>query len=1338
MKRFKYIILVIFLFGAGYNLIAQQIPGSQYFYLGNGMAFFPLGGSGVSHFMSMESNLYNPAAFADTKRITTDLSTGGFGGEYFLLNARGSFPTNYGIITGNMLILTSQGDNTAGDIYGIKGTFSKFISEEWLFGTAINLGFAKGGPESDFYTSMDIGTIYRKTVDGTGIGLFDYSVGAALKNIGKNISYSDYDSFPPSEIDIGGRAEVIRKGFYKSRIGGHFALPFNSKNAFLGFGIENIFLDMVNIKLGLNLGIDEISWWALGFDLNFDLKDTDIQFSYSLLPTKFGGEQIYTHNAGVSVAFGTYDRKPPEASVGIENMYISPNHDGVNDRANFDVKIKDNTMVFGWKLDITDESGKPIKSFVAQDVRRIRHMTIGKYVNRIFSKKEEVKIPKVIEWDGEDSEGAIVEDGVYYYTLNAWDENNNQTVTEKGKIIVDNVVPLVEAQSEMLLFSPNNDGVKDTLMFDIKSANISVQDQITIQILDKDSNAVFEKTFVGTVPDEYIWDGRDKGGALAPEGLYTFEITAVDLAGNKTGSKVDGLIVKTEYEKVSASPSFRAFSPNRDGYFDINDIKLFSSSKEGLYEWSLEILNRDEEVVRNYSGEKDFPEIISFDGKDKAGKNLPDGPYTVQFRLYYESGNHPESYFKFIKIDNTSPELEVSSDITAFSPNGDGTKDTISFIHKIEAGEGDEFEAKIINAAGAVFKTFQYGKNPPEVVVWDGMGDNNTQPVEGVYTYSITGCDEVANETTSTIGSIKLVTGFEEVSVEPSEYVFSPNNDGQKDTIKFKLNTNNLLGIVEWKMDIKDNIGTVIRSFNDRNMGLELQSEVVWDGRTTTEDLVDDNIYTAVFSILYDTGNNPISKSKDIKVDTGSPVIEIYTEDLHISPNDDGAKETITIYQRISGEAEDSYKATIKNYAEKIVKEFSWKGTLPSEIVWDGRDEKGNPLEEGVYNYKIVGKDTAGNVSEKKIPGIILTTSYEKVNLMANQTGISPNGDGFLDKVEFVPGISSEKDLKSWYLDLYNSQGKLVRSLEGQGIPPSLLIWDGTGENGEIVPDGTYYYTMSLTYNSGNHPASETGKVTVDCTHPDYHFVVSPKLFSPDGDGESDTMYINAELYDRNNVSEWEIAIYRKWDEKIDRTAPFKNYTGKGNYKRTIKWDGYSDPVPMPSYFTPTDEITYKKADGKWAILVDSASNYVVELTAEDVFRNRMHDQRQFETDILVIKTPYGLKIIINSIQFEFDRADLMPQSFSILDRLVQILEKFPNYKINIVGHTDSKGTDEYNQKLSESRAYSVYKYLVEHDVDKDRLTTDGRGETQPIDDNDTESGRTRNRRVEFYLTKKS
>jgi len=1336
MRKILLLLVLIFPLCMPYSLMGDQIPGSQYFYLGNGISFFPVGASGVSYFMSMDSNYYNPASYADTKRITTDLTVGGLAGDNLLLGLRGSFPTNYGVITGNALFLSSPDGNTAGNIYGIKGTFSKFISEEWLFGAAINGGYANG-PENDIYASLDLGTIYRKQVDGTGIGIFDYSIGLAFRNLGKNISYSGYDGFPPLEMDIGARAEVFRKGIYKSRIGGHFAMPVNPFNTFFGVGLENIFLDMVNIKLGLNFGVEDISPYSFGFDLNFDLEDTGIQFSYSLLPIEWAGEKQYTHNAGISVAFGTYDKKPPETSVEIEDTFFSPNHDGVNDVAKFDVDIKDNTMVFGWKMEITDESGTPVKSFAAQDVRKIRYMTLGKYLRRIFAKKEEVKIPKVIEWDGEDSEGRIVEDGIYYYTMTAWDENNNQTVTEKGRMDVDTVVPLVDAQAQLLLFSPNNDGVKETLGIAIQSENIASDDRVLIRILNRDGNEVLTKEYTGSVPSEFIWDGRNASGALVLEGTYSFRIDASDMAGNKSSSSVDGIVVKTEYEKVSASPTFRGFSPNGDGYFDINDIILFASSKEGLVEWNLDIIDKNDRVVRRYSGKKDFPEVISFDGKDQSGTVLPDGLYTIHFSLRYESGNHPESFYKFIKVDNTAPSIAVSVDITAFSPNGDGIKDTVSIIHQIEAGEGDEFEARLLNAAGAVFKTFDYGKKPPEVVVWDGMGDNNIQPVEGMYTYIVKGRDEYGNETTRVIGPIKLVTGFEQVSVEPSEYVFSPNGDGRKDTVSFKLNTNNLQGIVEWKLDLQDSSGTLVRSFNDRNMGLRLPSEITWDGSSDAKVPVNDGVYAAVFSILYDTGNRPISKPKDVMIDTRGPVIEIYTDDLQISPNDDGAKETITIFQKITGGEEDSYVAAIRNAVGDVVKEFGWKGTVPSEIVWDGRDEKGNPLDEGIYNYSITGSDPAGNVSDKRISGIVLTTEYEKVSLVANRVGISPNGDGVLDTVEFVPSLSSEKNLKSWYLDFYDNQGQRVKSMEGKPPVPTLITWDGTNDSGTILEDGTYYFKMGLMYHSGNHPSTETGKIIIDNSPPDHTFVVSPKLFSPDGDGEADTLYITTEIIDRTGVTEWSISIFRKWNEKIDRTTAFKRYSGKGNFKGVIRWDGYSDPMPMPPGLVEPDVYTHKRVGERWSVLVDSASSYVVELTAMDAYNNRFSELREFETDILVIPTPYGLKIMINSIQFEFDKAELLPQSFTILNRLIQIIEKFPNYKILIVGHTDWVGSDEYNMKLSERRAYAVYKYLVEHDVDKERLTTEGRGETQPIDDNETESGRARNRRVEFYLTKR-
>ena len=108
MKKSKGIIYVIvFFFIVIINAAAfsAEIPGSQIFYLGNGITFYPLGSSGVSTFMDMDSGLYNPAAYGDTKRITADLSMGGFGTQDFLLNGRISFPTSYGVLSGNAVSL---------------------------------------------------------------------------------------------------------------------------------------------------------------------------------------------------------------------------------------------------------------------------------------------------------------------------------------------------------------------------------------------------------------------------------------------------------------------------------------------------------------------------------------------------------------------------------------------------------------------------------------------------------------------------------------------------------------------------------------------------------------------------------------------------------------------------------------------------------------------------------------------------------------------------------------------------------------------------------------------------------------------------------------------------------------------------------------------------------------------------------------------------------------------------------------------------------------------------------------------------------------------------------
>jgi len=83
----------------------------------------------------------------------------------------------------------------------------------------------------------------------------------------------------------------------------------------------------------------------------------------------------------------------------------------------------------------------------------------------------------------------------------------------------------------------------------------------------------------------------------------------------------------------------------------------------------------------------------------------------------------------------------------------------------------------------------------------------------------------------------------------------------------------------------------------------------------------------------------------------------------------------------------------------------------------------------------------------------------------------------------------------------------------------------------------------------------------------------------------------------------------------------------------------------------------------------------------------------------------------------------------------VDTLKRYPNVRVEVDGHTDSKGTDAYNQKLSERRAHGVYDYLSSHGVPASQISGErGFGESQPIDTNDTAAGRQRNRRVELKV----
>ena len=108
-------------------------------------------------------------------------------------------------------------------------------------------------------------------------------------------------------------------------------------------------------------------------------------------------------------------------------------------------------------------------------------------------------------------------------------------------------------------------------------------------------------------------------------------------------------------------------------------------------------------------------------------------------------------------------------------------------------------------------------------------------------------------------------------------------------------------------------------------------------------------------------------------------------------------------------------------------------------------------------------------------------------------------------------------------------------------------------------------------------------------------------------------------------------------------------------------------------------------------------------------------------------------KISTNGILFDSGSANIQPQSLGIVRQISQVLMQDESIKLNIIGHTDADGSDVTNLELSKARAAAVKEALVSiYKISESRLTTDGKGETQPVGDNNTAEGKSKNRRVEF------
>jgi OOP family OmpA-OmpF porin len=176
-----------------------------------------------------------------------------------------------------------------------------------------------------------------------------------------------------------------------------------------------------------------------------------------------------------------------------------------------------------------------------------------------------------------------------------------------------------------------------------------------------------------------------------------------------------------------------------------------------------------------------------------------------------------------------------------------------------------------------------------------------------------------------------------------------------------------------------------------------------------------------------------------------------------------------------------------------------------------------------------------------------------------------------------------------------------------------------------------------------------------------------------------------------------------------DRKTNFKGVAGNGTYESEVPKLG-------------------------WYILTGSAEGY---LNATDSVQLTDPDKTPVSADLYLQPIEVGVTVRLKNIYFDFDKTTLKKESFVELNKVVDFLKQNPSVEIEIEGHTDNKGSDEYNSNLSQGRSQAVVDYIISQGIEGYRLAAKGYGESKPVDSNDTEEGRANNRRVEFTVMKK-
>ncbi|MBO4546414.1 MAG: hypothetical protein J5700_02435, partial [Treponema sp.] len=403
------------------------------------------------------------------------------------------------------------------------------------------------------------------------------------------------------------------------------------------------------------------------------------------------------------------------------------------------------------------------------------------------------------------------------------------------------------------------------------------------------------------------------------------------------------------------------------------------------------------------------------------------------------------------------------------------------------------------------------------------------------------------------VASLFLIGGFAaalfaaDVS-NPPKYI-SPNNDGVQDTLDVKFSVKDKSKIMGWSLIIEDSSGKVVRtignkvalptSFNAKKFikqiaakkqSVEVPPVVVWNGAFDNGETAPDGEYFYYITAIDERKNQNSTKKLPVIVKNTPPkvTLSVLPEGQRIFG--EGDKPEFAFGQE--GTKEDKWVATIAAADGKVVRNYSWSDSDPKSFAWNGTDDKGVIVSDGVYKYTISATDRAGNTCSEEVSNIIFSAEKPETNVMvagSRYFSIPSKSKISSVKLEVVipePRKNSGNALVNWSVDILDKSGSVVKSYAGKrgDVPPTQIVFDGKNQAGAQIPDGEYYARVNAEYLNGyKTPTVNSPIFTFDTVSPAATLLSYDEIFSPDGDGNKDTFTLkqSADKKDGSPVRNW-------------------------------------------------------------------------------------------------------------------------------------------------------------------------------------------------------------------------